>query len=127
MPNSKTNQRDNSGNRKGWVDPNFWEGQLEERLNEFGASTCDLPEIDPETCKTEKQHEHAVRVRARYLARQIQAIHQGFEGELADQIFKGVMDRAQLIEDGPAWLRIEKMDRKTRGGIPLLANQEAAH
>lgn len=94
--------------------PHFWEGQLDERLNEFGASTSDPSEIDPESCKTERLREIAVRVRARYLARRIQASHQRLKGEMADRLFEDLMDRAQLMEVGSALLQIAKKDRRLR-------------
>lgn len=104
-------------------DPNFWEDQLEQRLNEFGASTSDLPEIDPESCQTKKQHVHAVRVRARYLARQIRAIQQVSKGDAADRLFAGVMERAAVIEDGSAWFTVEKESQKSTASA---SSQESA-
>ncbi len=49
--------------------PDFWPGELERWLNRFGTSACDLPELDPKSCQTEKQYQHAMRVHARFLAR----------------------------------------------------------
>jgi len=93
-------------------DPYYWENQLEQRLNEFGASSCDLSEIDTESCKSAEQYRHAVRVRARYLVRQIRAIQSAADGDNADKKFADLTDRAGLIDDGPAWFEIEKRIRR---------------
>lgn len=112
--------------RKQNFDPDFWENELESRLNEFGVLTCDLPEIDPESCSTGIQYRHAVRVRARYLARQIRAIQQVTKGADADRLFADLMDRAALIDEGPAWFVIEKETRRLRSSSPS-AKQERHH
>lgn len=100
--------------RKRRVDPNYWPEELERRLNKFGASTFDLPDLDPESCTTEKQHQHAVQVRARFLSRRIRKIEEGSDGEAAERLFGDLMDRAGLIEEAPAWFVIDKSDRKSR-------------
>jgi len=94
--------------------PDFWPGELERRLNRFGTSACDLPELDPESCQTEKQYQHAMRVRARFLARRIHEIERSSESEEADRLFGGLMTRAALIDDGPAWFVLERKARRTR-------------
>lgn len=48
--------------RHGNDNADYWLDKLEKRLNGFGASSSDLPEFDPDSCKSEKQHQHAVRV-----------------------------------------------------------------
>ena len=102
--------------RRDQVDPQFWSDELERILNRFGASTCDLPELDPESCQTKKQHEHAVRVRARFMSRQIREVEQQADGEEADCLFAHLMERACLLDDGPAWFAIEKASRRGQSG-----------
>ncbi len=60
------------------------------------------------------QHQHAMRVRAIFLARQIRKIEQCSEGEEADRLFGDLMNRVGLIDDGPAWFVIEKQGQKTK-------------
>lgn len=114
-PQSKTaQQRRPIRSRKRKVDPNDWLDELEMRLSRLGASTCDLPGFDPRSYMTEKQHQHALRVRARFLVRRIREIEQVAEGDDADRLFADLMDRAALIDDGPAWFEIEKRAQKSR-------------
>ena len=100
------------------ADVDYWLDELEKGLNVFGASTCDLPELDPESCKTVKQYEHALRVRARLLVRWIGEIEGVAEGEEAERLFTDLMDRARLIEDGPGWIVVEKHSRRTKREKP---------
>ena len=100
------------------VDNIYWSDELEKQLNRFGVTTCDLPELNRESCTTDKQYQHAVRIRARYLLRRIREIEQVTKGDDVDRLFADVMDRAALIDDGPAWFEIEKGAQKSRSSAP---------
>ncbi len=86
-----------------------WQARLESLMKHFGASAyVDLPEMDPSSCEGSGQYRRAVRARARYLTRQIAWILFTASANTADELFRDLIVRAQLISDGPTWFVIEQ-------------------
>ena len=107
-------------------DADYWLDELEKGLSRFGATSSDLPELDPESCKTDKQYRHAVRVRARFLVHQIREIEEGWRGEEAERLFGDLMTRAGLIDTGPAWFVIEKQSRDPENRSVITPSDDTA-
>lgn len=86
----------------------YWADQLEHWLDRFGASTCDLPEIDPETAESEKQFRYGELSRQRFLVRRMRQIDKICDGETAANLVCDLLMRASLITDAVTWIWINK-------------------
>lgn len=85
----------------------YWSDQLELWLNRYGASTCDLPDLDPETAATPKQLELAVRLRRKYLVRRVRELTRDNDDPevAADEVWETLSTTGQM-RDVVEWCRI---------------------
>ena len=91
--------------------PYYWVNRLAECLERFGASFVDLHQFAPDDFKSDRQYEHIERVRARVLVQLIEAITTN-DPRLAEQQFADILERANLVDDGPQWFNLEKRLRR---------------
>jgi len=97
-----------------WGDESYWPNQLEQLLNRFHASVCDLPEINPNSAKSDSQYRYAVRAREMFLVERIREFVRTGDEEAAAQAVWDLLTKAMLFTDALDWILINRRWHRRR-------------